>query len=168
MTHKPPSAMRLTLRVERCGPGERPLGVDSSPVVDVLAEGTMRVLNLEICGLSWKDSVVGETSRGVLGVAVEGDENDDDDDVERRNSVDIPNVDEAKVVCTTLEVGAKNTICEVEGTSCGLAAAADVGEGASEVFELDIEIGVGALVVEAGVVREGFDCGSSGWAGGPG
>ena len=155
--------------MESCGPGERPLGVDSAPVVNVLAEGTMRVLNLDMCGLSWKDWVVGETSRGVLGVAVEDDgEDEGDDDVERRNSVDIPNVDESKVVCTTREVGAKNAICEVEGTSCGLAAAADVSEGGSAVFVLDIEEGAGALVVEAGVVREGFDCGSSGWAGGPG
>ena len=166
--HKPPSAMRLTLRVESCGPGERPLAVDSAPVVGVLAEGTMRVLNLDICGLSWKGWVVGETSRGVLRIAVEDDENDENDNVERRNSVDIPNVDESKVVCTTREVGAKNAICEVEGTSCGLAAATDVSEGGSAVFVLDIEEGAIALVVEAGVVRGGFDCGSSGWAGRPG
>ena len=137
--------------------------MESAPVPSVLAEGTMRVLNLEICGLSWKDWIVGETSRGVLGVAVEDGENDDDDDAEGRKPVNIPIVDEATVVWTSLEVGAKKAICEVGGTSCGLAVAADVSEGASAVFVLDIEEGPGALmVVEARVVREGFDFRSSG------
>lgn len=165
MAHKPPSVMRLILKVEKCGPDERPPGgeaVESAPVGGVLAEGTMRVLNLEICGLSWKDWIVGETSRGMLGVAVDDGENDDDDDAERRESIDILIVDETKVVWTSLEVGAKNAICEVGDTSCGLAAAADVSAGASAVFVLDIEEGLGALEVEAGVVRKGFDFWSSG------
>ena len=156
------------LRVERCGPGERSLegkAVDSAPLV---AEGTMRVLNLAVCGLSWcglswKVGVVGGTLRGVAGVAVA----DDDDGVERRESVDIPNIDEAKVV--VCEVGAKNAICEVGGTSCGLTATADVSEGASGEFVLDVEEGPSALVVdETRDVREGFDCGTSDWAGGTG
>ncbi len=140
--------------------------MDSAPLYGVLAEGTMRVLNLEICGVSWKDWIVGETSRGVLGVAVEdGEDEDGDDDAERRNPVDIPIVDEARVVWTSFEVGAKNAICEEGGTSCGLAAAADVGEGVSAVFVIDIEEGPSVLVVESIVVRKGFDFGSSGWTG---
>lgn len=156
------------LRVESRGPGGLSLGgkaVDSAPVV---GEGTMRVLNLAVCGLSWKVGVVGERLRGVFGVAGAG--ADDDDGVERRESIEIPIVDEAKVVvCATCEVGAKNAICEVGGTSCGLAATADVSEGASGEFVLDVEEGPSALVVDgARAVREGFDCGTSDWAGGTG
>jgi hypothetical protein len=73
----------------------------------VLAEGTIRLLNLEVCRLSWKVGVVGETSRGVLGIAVAGDDGDDED-IERRDSIGIPIVDEAEDVCATCEVGAKN------------------------------------------------------------
>jgi len=170
MAHKPPSARRLTLRVERRGPGEGPLGVDSAPVAGVLAEGTIRVLNLAVWGLSWKVGIVGEASRDGLGVAVADEEDEEVGvDVERRDSIDIPIVDEAEVVCcTTCEVGARNATCEVGATSCGLAAAADVSKGASGGSVLDVEEGPSVLVGEARAVRAGFDCGSSDWVGGTG
>jgi hypothetical protein len=123
-------------------------------MVAEVGEGTMRVLNLEICGLSWKVGVVGGGSGVVLGVAV--------DDVERRKAIDIPMVDEVEVVWVTTEVGAKNATCEVGAAS--LAAAGDVSEEGTSVgfvFALDVDEGPSALgLLEARAVRADFEVGS--------
>jgi len=179
MAHKAPREMRLILRVEN---GERLVGgkaVESAPMVGSLAEGTMRVLNLEVRGLSWRVGVVGERLMGgvVLGAGI------DDDDVERPKGMDVPIVGEADVVwvcatcatCATCDIGAKKAAWEDGETSCGLTAAGEVSGDGSGTFVLDVDGGPVtslAVVVEAGAVRVGFGFwfgfGSSDWVAGAG
>lgn len=101
----------------------------------------------------------------VLGVVV-----NDIVDVERRDVMEIPVVDEAEDVCGTSEVGTENATWEVGAPACVCTVAdrAEVtGDGSGAL--LDVEEGLAVLALGTGAVRVGLGFWSSdGAAGGTG